>query len=133
MLNQTWSCRLAAVFAAAVGVFLLLGSWGHLEATLPLVEGVSLGSTLLLLPGLLLLVPGLLNLLASRGLWRAEPSAYSFATWLNGVLLAYLAFLLLRGVPGHPMLFFLLLVGACFLFLAAVRHKVGRAAESPVP
>ncbi|MEM1412818.1 MAG: hypothetical protein AAGH19_10720 [Pseudomonadota bacterium] len=124
--------RLVAVFAGVVGVFLLLGSFGHLDATMSLVRGLSLPTLLLLFPGVLLLGIGLFNLLASWGLWNGKPLIYSVAVGINGLLLAYLAFLLLRGVPGHPLWFFTGLVGAYFLLLMAVRQHL-RKQSSAVP
>ena len=130
MSKLTLPYRLAALFATSVGVFLLLGSFGHLGATWPMLQGVSLPSVLLLLPGVLLLAVGLFNVLASWGLWNGKRPVYSFAVGLNGLLLAYIAFLLARGVPGHPLWFFTLMVAAYLLLLAVVRFRVGRQPES---
>jgi hypothetical protein len=42
---------------------------------------------------------------------------------LNGIFLAYLAFLLLSGLPGHPLWFFTLMMGIYCSLLAVVRVK----------
>ncbi|MEE4173671.1 MAG: hypothetical protein V2I57_05410 [Xanthomonadales bacterium] len=123
MTEFNWPYRLAALAAAAVGVFLLLGSFGHLGATWPMVRETSLAGLLLLLPGIFLLGLGLFNLLATWGLWKGSPALYSAAVALNGIFLAYLAFLLVSGVPGHPLWFFTLMIGIYCCLLAAVRVK----------
>ncbi len=121
MTELTWPYRVAALAAAAVGVFLLLGSFGHLEATWPLVQGTSLAGLLLLLPGIFLLGLGLFNLLATWGLWKGNRPLYSTAMGLNGIFLAYLAFLFFSGLPGHPLWFFILMMGIYCCLLAVVR------------
>jgi hypothetical protein len=123
MTEFTWPYRVTAFVAAAVGVFLLLGSFGHLGATWPMVQGTSLAGMLLLLPGVFLLGLGLFNLLATWGLWKGSRPLYSAAVALNGIFLAYLAFLLLSGLPGHPLWFFTLMMGIYCSLLAVVRVK----------
>lgn len=121
MTEFTWPYRLTALVAAAVGVFLLLGSFGHLGATWSLVRGTSLAGMLLLLPGIFLLGLGLFNLFATWGLWKGSRPLYSVAVALNGIFLAYLAFLLLSGLPGHPLWFFIAMMGLYCGLLAVVR------------
>jgi hypothetical protein len=118
--------RMAAVLAAAVGLFLLLGAFGHLDAVWTLARDWSVESLLLLLPGAILLVIGLFNLLATGPLWTGRQGVLSIALGLNTGLLAYLVFLLLRGVPGHPLLFFAGLVFALLVLLAASRFVAHR-------
>jgi hypothetical protein len=121
MTEITWPYRLTALAAAAVGIFLLLGSFGHLGATWPLVKETSVAGLLLLLPGIFLLGLGLFNLFATWGLWKGSQPLYSTAVGLNGIFLAYLAFLLLSGLPGHPLWFFILMMGIYCGLLAVVR------------
>jgi hypothetical protein len=128
MTEFKWPYRITALVAAAVGVFLLLGSFGHLGATWALVQGTSLAGLILLLPGIFLLGLGLFNLAATWGLWKGSRPLYSTAVALNGIFLAYLAFLLLSGLPGHPLLFFILMMGIYCSLLAVVR-LTGRAPE----
>ena len=125
MTEFIWPYRVTALAAAAVGVFLLLGSFGHLGATWPMVRGTSLAGLLLLLPGLFLLGLGLFNLLATWGLWKGSRPLYSAAVALNGIFLAYLAFLLVSGVPGHPLWFFTAMMGIYCGLLAVVRATGG--------
>ncbi len=47
------------------------------------------------------------------------------AVALNGIFLAYLAFLLLSGLPGHPLWFFILMMGLYCCLLAVVRLTGG--------
>lgn len=131
MNEYLWPYRLAALAAAAVGVFLLLGSFGHLGATWPLVQNTSVAGWLLLLPGVFLLLLGLFNLLATWGLWKGSPALYSTAMALNGIFLAYLAFLLVSGLPGHPLWFFTLMMGIYCCLLAAVRVTGAPARHRP--
>lgn len=121
MTEITWPYRITALAAAVVGIFLLLGSFGHLGATWALVQGTSLAGLLLLLPGVFLLGLGLFNLAATWGLWKGSRPLYSIAVALNGIFLAYLAFLFLSGLPGHPLWFFILMMGIYCSLLAVVR------------
>ncbi len=131
MTGTLWTHRLAAVLAAAVGVFLLLGAFGHLDAVWALARDWSFESLLLLLPGAILLVIGLFNLLATGPLWTGRPGVLSIALGLNTGLLAYLVYLLLRGVPGHPLLFFTGLVSGLLVLLAVSRFAAHRAGLAP--
>ncbi len=130
MMGMFWSHRLAALLAAAVGVFLLLGAFGHLDAVWSLARDFSVRSLLLLLPGAILLVIGLFNLLSTGPLWMGWNGVVSVALGLNTGLLAYLLFLVVRGVPGHPLLFFTGLVAALLAVLTVSRlahHRAGAA------
>lgn len=117
--------NLCAIGAVAVGVFLLLGAWGHFEAVLPLLRGDAAGAGqsafALLLPSVLLAVGGVLNGVLCKVLWDGRRSAVDFALVLNLLLLGYLAWLLWVGVPGHPVATFAGVVAGNIVLLAATR------------
>ncbi|KAA9129645.1 hypothetical protein F3N42_14875 [Marinihelvus fidelis] len=122
---KNWLPRLAALGAALLGVFLLLGAWGHLQAVAQAVWSDGIEPTprrwTLILPAAILATAGLVNLAASKPLWSGSgPSLYA-ALAGNGLTLAYLLFLLVTGVPGHPVGLFTSLVVCEFLVLVAVR------------
>lgn len=118
-----------AGLAAGVGVFLLLGGFGHLAAIWPPAEGFTVEFVVLLLPALLLLGIGSFNLLVTRALWLGSARVYSMALGLNGVLMAYLLYLLFSGVPGHPLMTFVAIVGVFIAALAFVRMSSSGAAD----
>jgi hypothetical protein len=92
---KRWPCRLAAVFAAIVGIFLLLGGWGHLSAVLASRAGqpfdyrfVSLITT-----SGILMFPGLVGIATSYWLWRGKSWAYVSCLVSGLALMLYLSLL----------------------------------------
>jgi hypothetical protein len=76
-----WLPPLSAVGAALVGIFLLLGAYGHLEAVLPAVAGEGgAGTFRLLLPGTLLALGGITNIVLCRLLWTGSRAAAARST-----------------------------------------------------
>ena len=125
---------LAAAGAMLVGVFLLIGAAGHLQAVLPSIRDGSGDNALsLLLPGLLLAVAGALNVSSCRPLWDGGRLAMNAALAVNVLALIYLVYLLQKGVPGHPVGLFTGIV-ACYAVLLALTRlglvwRVGDPAE----
>lgn len=118
-----WINRLAAVAAALVGVFLVLGGTGHLNATW---STAMAGSPQLLIPGIILCLGGLFNLWASMVLWRRQSSLDKVALGVNIAVFAYLGVLMWDGVPDHPISSFTVVVGlflALLLFSAMKRPR----------
>ncbi len=120
-----WLPRLASAGAALLGIFLLLGAWGHLQAVTDAVFGSGADSTAnrlaLLLPFAVLAVTGLTNLAIFNPLWNGTTLALHLALASNGLALAYLLYLLVIGIPGHPVGLFTALVVSEWLVLVAVR------------
>jgi len=90
-----WPCKVAAVFAAVVGVFLLLGGWGHLSAVLDARAGqpfdyrfVSLITT-----SGILMFPGVVGIAASYWLWQGKGWAYVSCLVSGSALMLYLCLL----------------------------------------
>lgn len=116
---------LAAIGGAFVGCSLLLGAYGHLAAVLPAIGGEDNASIVrrlaLVLPGLFLLVPGVLNFALCRFLWDGKLWSLRLALTGNGLALAYLVYLLWKGVPGHPVGIFLAIIASYVVLLGAIR------------
>ncbi len=116
--------RLAAVTGLLLGSFLLAGASGHLIAVwpiLPLESGeISAQVWSLLFPGLVLACGCIANLTLTIGLWRGRSRAMYASLSFNAVCAIYLAFLLAKGVPGHPIGKFLTLVSCQVLLLSAI-------------
>ncbi len=110
IMNRTILARVTGIYAVVVGVFLLLGAWGHLAAVWPT-------SLKILMPGLFLAAAGVLNLALCRGLWCAQPRALRWAAIGTGLAFLWLLSLFIGGVPGHPISTFTVIVG---LYLALV-------------
>lgn len=120
-----WLPRLASAGAALLSVFLLLGAWGHLQAVTDTVFGAGAGSTAdrmaLMLPFAILAMAGVTNLGICRWLWSGTAFALHLALAANALALSYLLYLLVVGVPDHPVGLFTALVLCEWLVLAAVR------------
>lgn len=117
--------RLAAIGGVLVGIFLLLGAYGHLAAVLPAISSESGGEIVqqfaLLLPGLLLFVSGVLNAALCKYLWDEKQWSLQLALLSNVVVLTYLGYLLWKGVPDHPVGMFLAMVASHVVLLGATR------------
>ncbi|WP_226647725.1 hypothetical protein [Microbulbifer variabilis] len=129
--------RLAAIGAVILGLFLTLGAQGHFVAIWPMVisEGMDLSHGLLLmLPGVMLAGTAVLNLLLCKPLWQER--AYALNVTLTGNLLtmSYLFYLMIRGVPNHPIGVFLALEMSFVLLLVVTRAGLiwPAVAEAPV-
>ncbi|WP_444946626.1 hypothetical protein ACJJIP_08275 [Microbulbifer sp. VTAC004] len=116
--------RLAAISAVILGLFLTLGAQGHFTAVWPLVASDGMGLSrrlLLMLPGVMLAGTAVLNFLLCKPLWQVR--GYALNVTLAGNLLAmcYLFYLMIRGVPNHPIGVFLALEMSFVLLLVATR------------
>jgi hypothetical protein len=117
-----WLPPLSAVVAVLVGALLLLGAYGHLEAVLPATasEGGA-GRFRLLLPGTVLALGGITNIVLCRLLWTGSRGAQHVALAINSLVLLYLVYLLIRGIPGHPITFFTGVVACHLAVLVSIR------------
>ncbi|MCQ3830698.1 hypothetical protein HXX02_14760 [Microbulbifer elongatus] len=116
--------NLAAVGALLLAAFLTLGAYGHFVAiwAQAMSEDAALARRLLLmLPGTILAGAAALNMLFSRPLWQAH--SYALTATLVGNLLAtlYLIYLMITGVPDHPIGVFLTLETSLLILLTALR------------
>ncbi|AOS97847.1 hypothetical protein AUP74_02445 [Microbulbifer aggregans] len=116
--------NLAAVGAVLLGVLLTLGAYGHFVAIWGqmMSEDVALQRRLLLmLPGVVLAGTAALNILFSKPLWQAR--GYALTVTLAGNLLAalYLTYLMIQGVPNHPIGVFLALETSFVILLVSLR------------
>jgi len=116
--------RIAGASGGLLGVFLLAGAFGHLAAVWSptLGEGNLRGlrAFLLLLPGFVLVISALTNLLTCRALWAGTQWALRLALIVNVVAAIYFAYLLQRGIPNHPIGFFLAFVAIQVIVLGAI-------------
>ena len=116
--------RLSAGAAVLVGAFLLLGAFGHVEAVWPRIQGeadAAVPALRLLLPAVLLGLGGVTNLALCKLLWDGDARGLLAALFTNSLLLAYLIYLLWRGVPGHPLVTFTSVVASFLVLVAAQR------------
>ncbi|MFC6635598.1 hypothetical protein [Microbulbifer taiwanensis] len=116
--------NLAAVAAVFLSVFLTLGAYGHFAAVWVQMMGedtAMLRRLLLMLPGAMLAGTAVLNILLSKPLWQARGFALTVALAGNLLTMAYLVYLLIRGVPGHPIGTFLALEMSYFILLVGIR------------
>lgn len=116
--------KLATCGALLVSLLFCVGAYGHFVAVWWQIVG---GDTdlqkrlLLLLPGAVLTGTAALNLLLSRTLWQARSYALNGLLAANFFTLCYLIYLMLSGVPGHPIGSFLVLVTSEVILLLAIR------------
>lgn len=115
--------RLAGAGSALLGLLFLVGASGHLSATWPMVvaDPPENRSLWLLLPGLILAITGLFNVSLCWGLWAGKPLSRRLAFIVNLLATFYLAYLLHRGVPDHPIGFFLAFASSQVILLGAIR------------
>lgn len=115
--------RLAGVGSVLLGLLFLVGASGHLSETWPMVvaDPPENRSLRLLLPGLILALAGLLNVSLCWGLWVAKPVASRLTVIVNLLVTFYLAYLLHRGVPDHPIGFFLAFASSQTILLGAIQ------------
>jgi hypothetical protein len=117
--------RIAAASGVLVGVFLLLGGYGHLvgvrEALEAAIETPGESAFTLVLPGLLLIGTGLVDLGICRALWWGARWPVTLGLIANVIATLYVAFLLAEGLPNHPVGFFLALLSSHVVLLGAIR------------
>ena len=93
---NNWRCRVAAIFAAVVGLFLMLGGAGHLAAILGTRAGQPFDYHFasLLTTGGILMFPGVVGIATSYWLWQARTWAYVACLISASELMLYLVLLL---------------------------------------
>jgi len=116
--------NLAAVGALLLSALLTLGAYGHFVAVWSQITGEDtalLRRFLLMLPGAILAGTAALNILFSKPLWQAR--GYALSATLAGNLFAmlYLIYLMIQGVPDHPIGVFLTLEMSMVILLIAIR------------
>ena len=91
-----WPCRVAAIFAVVVGLFLLLGGGGHLSAILETRGGQPFDYRFvsLLTTSGILMFPGGVGIATSYWLWRGRTWAYVSCLLSASALMLYLALLI---------------------------------------
>ena len=113
--------RIAATSGGLLGLLLLAGASGHLIGVWPtIMVPQSPHVFFLLFPGLVLAITALVNLLMCYPLWLGEPWANRLALIINTAAALYFAYLLPRGIPGHPIGLFLALVASQTIVLGAL-------------
>ena len=115
---------LAAAAAVLLGLFLLAGASGHLVATWPAMSNGDLSTgqrVVLMLPGLILLTGAVVNLGLCWALWSGTRWALHTALACNLGVAVYCGWLLVRGVPEHPIGLFLAVVASDIVLLGAIR------------
>ncbi|WP_444922377.1 hypothetical protein ACJJID_08725 [Microbulbifer sp. CnH-101-G] len=129
--------RLAAIGAVILGLFLTLGAQGHFVAIWPMVISDEMDLShglLLMLPGVMLAGTAALNLLLCKPLWQERGYALNVTLTGNLLTMSYLFYLMIRGVPNHPIGVFLALEMSFVLLLVATRAGLvwPAVAEAPV-
>ncbi|WP_444913589.1 hypothetical protein [Microbulbifer sp. TRSA007] len=129
--------RLAACGTVVLGLFLFLGAQGHFVAIWPLVTSDGIGlfrRLLLMLPGVMLAGTAVLNLLLCKPLWQERRYALNVTLAVNLLTTSYLFYLMIRGVPNHPIGIFLALEMSFVLLLLVTRTGLvwPMSAEPPV-
>lgn len=116
--------NLAAVGAVFLGALLTLGAYGHFVAVWAQMMDGDAGlqrRLLLMLPGAMLAGTAVLNILLSKPLWQARRYALTAALVGNLITMLYLVYLLMQGVPGHPIGVFLALEMSYVILLVGIR------------
>lgn len=113
----------AGVAALLVGIFLILGGQGHLAAMLEVVresrQPLGFEHLSILATGGILLVPGMLNLGLAWWILRGRRAAVLTALLATLAAFVYLVYLLIIGVPDHPIATFVIVLGVHLFMLAA--------------
>ncbi|MDO3387160.1 hypothetical protein QWI17_15035 [Gilvimarinus sp. SDUM040013] len=117
--------QLAAAGGFLLGLFLLAGATGHLSAVWATALGAehrfAASQLSLLLPGLILALAAGANLLTCRALWRSRRWALHVVFAINAIATLYFAYLLQRGVPGHPIGFFLAVTASQLVIITSIK------------
>ncbi|MEM7612092.1 MAG: hypothetical protein AAF270_10455 [Pseudomonadota bacterium] len=109
--------RTAAIGGVLLGLMLAAGAYGHIFAVWSMIDA----NRTLLLPALSLAFASLINIALCPPLWVGEQWAVTAALIANAAATGYLVYLLLQGVPNHPIGFFVALVSSHVVVLGAVR------------
>ena len=123
-LQQNALYSLVAAGAVLLGVLLTLGAYGHFVAIWPQVTGEDTAlprRLLLMLPGAMLAGTAALNILFSKPLWQARGYALTITLAGNLLTMLYLIYLMIQGVPDHPIGVFLALEMSLVILLVAIR------------
>ena len=111
---------LAAVGALLVGVFLIMGAYGHFQAVWPMITGDAPNATALAMPGIILAATGILSVGLCKMLRGGVSAAFDANLVIDSLALGYFLYLLGMGnVPDHPIGVFAGVM-ACNLVLLAV-------------
>ncbi|MFD1217728.1 hypothetical protein [Microbulbifer celer] len=116
--------NLAAISTALLGFFLTLGAYGHFGAVWGEILDADTAARrriFLMLPGVMLTATAVLNILLSKPLWQARSYALNVGLAGNLLTTSYLVYLLVRGVPDHPIGAFLALEISYVVLLAGIR------------
>ncbi|WP_226704511.1 hypothetical protein [Microbulbifer elongatus] len=116
--------NLAAVGALLLGALLTLGAYGHFIAVWSQITSQDndfIRRLLLILPGAMLTGTAVLNILLSKPLWQARGYALSITLASNLLATLYLIYLMIQGVPDHPIGVFLALEMSLVILLVAIR------------
>ena len=116
--------NLAAVNAVLLGALLTLGANGHFVAVWAQLidqDAVIQHRLLLLLPGATLAGTALLNILLCKPLWQARGYALNITLAGNLLAMLYFIYLMLKGVPDHPIGVFLALEMSFVILLVVTR------------
>jgi len=123
-------CKISAFAAVLVGVFLILGGYGHLEAIIAGIRSQGEQPGMAFLPrmatGGVLLIPGLFNIAASPWIWLGKSQALLLSLVLTLASFLYFVYLLVVGVPDHPIAAFAVIVGAYLALLIFTRSRIGK-------
>lgn len=116
---------LASVAGVLVGVFLVLGAYGHFTAVWPTLVG-SAGAPvfkrlMLIVPSVVLVLTGVMNIGFCRLLWTRVAWTLKLALMCNLATVIYLTYLMITGIAGHPIGLFLALSCSYVLVLGAIR------------
>ncbi|MEO0424275.1 MAG: hypothetical protein AAF184_18190 [Pseudomonadota bacterium] len=117
--------RVAAGLGGLLGVFLLMGAYGHVEATAASPErsvpALSADWFALMLPALVLAAAGVTNVGVCMALWRGADWALQLALLATLSAVFYLIYLMTTDLPEHPVGLFLALVVCHLVLLAGIR------------
>ncbi|WGL17217.1 hypothetical protein PVT68_02690 [Microbulbifer bruguierae] len=128
--------KLAAAGALLLGVLLILGAYGHFVAVWSAITGEETGflrRVLLMLPGAMLASTAALNILFTKPLWQARGYALTITLAGNLLTMLYLIYLMIQGVPDHPIGVFLALEMSQVILLVAIRAGLVWPAAADMP
>lgn len=114
---------IASAGSVLLGVFLIMGAYGHFIAVLPLMADAATVAAHLRLsaPGLILGLAGVLNITLAKSLWRGHRIGINVALGINTLALVYFVYLLWKNVPNHPIGLFAGIVSCDLVLLLGTR------------
>lgn len=116
--------RLASVAGVLLGLFLMLGAYGHFAAVWPTLadsaDATIFKRFVLIVPGAVLVLTGAINIGFCRLLWTSVAWTLKLALVFNMATVIYLTYLLTTDITGHPIGLFLALVSSHALVLGAI-------------